>query len=286
MRTAMIALLALAALSQSAQAQLDPQMATILAVRDAAGWRIDVEVEGLGLTSVAFTPPGQPALDVPCESGSGVILCERVEPPPPSAGAATLAALLVQFPAGSWSLSVNGGALTAALPFDPQEPDGVVTVTDPANGATQVSSTPTVSYQNGCALCTFLEFQIEDLATLGEVFEIGALVFGAAPLPSGQLDFADFTTENTPGPLPVGDYRMMAAAGIGALETRAFDQGPEFQFGSGASLQSHTLFSVPEADGAAIAAAAALLVLTGCRRGARRARGVPRALRRPARVRR
>jgi hypothetical protein len=282
MRRALIALVAIAALSRSAQAQLDPQMVTILAVQDEAGWRIDVEVEGSGLTAVAFTPPGQPALDVPCESGPDGILCERVEPAPPGAGAETLAALLTQFPAGSWSLSVNDGMRTATLPFDPQEPDGVVTVTDPANGATGVSSTPAVTYQNGCAICTFLEFRIEDLATLGEVFEIEALVFGPAPLPSGQVDFADFTAEGTPDPLPDGDYQMMAASGVGALDTRAFDQGPTFQYGAGASLQSHTLFSVPEAGAAEIAAGAALLAL----RGARRARAARRALRRPARARR
>jgi hypothetical protein len=262
MRRTAVLLAAIAALSTSAQAQLEPQMVTIFAVRDAGGWRIDVETEGLGMTSASFTPPGQLALDVPCESGAGVILCERVEPPPPSAGAATLAALLAQFPAGGWLLSVNGGARTATLPFDPQEPDDVVTVTDPANGATNVSATPGVSYQNACASCTFLEFRIEDAATLGEAFEIEAIRVGLPPLPSGQIGFADFFA-GTPVPLPDGDYQLMAAAGTGALGTRSFDQGGEFQYGAGASLQSPTLFSVPEADGGALVAGAALLALAG-----------------------
>jgi hypothetical protein len=268
MRRAVLLISAITALSSSAQAQLDPQTVTILAVRDAGGWRIDVEVEGFGITSASFTPPGRPALDVPCETDPGEILCERVEPAPPAAGAATLAALLVQFPAGSWLVSVNDGARTATVPFDPQEPDGVVTVTDPADGATGVGATPDVIYQNACATCNALEFQIEDAATLGEVYEIGTLLFGPAPLPSGQLDFADFT-EGTLGPLPDGAYRMMAAAIIGAIETRSFDQGPAFEFGAGASLQSHTLFSVPEADGGALVASAALLSLA--RRAGRRA---------------
>jgi len=267
MRRTAILLAAILALSSTAQAQLEVQMVTVLAVRDPGGWRIDVEVEGIGVTSASFTPPGQPVLDVPCEVGGDVVLCERVEPAPPSAGYATFAALLAQFPAGGWLLSVNGGARTATVPFDPQEPDGVVSVTDPADGATQVSSTPDVSYQNGCASCTFLEFHIEDAATLGEVFEIGAFLFGAPPLPSGQLAFDDFTAEGTPSPLPDGDYRLMAAAGVGALQTRTFDQGPEFQFGSGASLQSPTFFSVPEADAGGIAASAALLALAGLAKG-------------------
>jgi hypothetical protein len=259
MRNAVILLVAAVALTSSAQAQLEPDFVTILAVRDAGGWRIDVEVEGIDLTSASFTPPGQPALDVPCEVGSGEILCQRVEPAPPSAGAASLAMLLTQFPAGGWLLSVNDGARTATVPFDPQEPDGLVTVTDPANGATNVSATPDLSYQNACASCNFLEFRIEDAATLGELFEIGGLVSGPPPLPSGQLDFADF--EDAPGPLPNGAYGLMAAAIDGSLETRSFDQGPEFEFGFGASLQSYTLFSVPEANGAALVAIATLLAL-------------------------
>ena len=72
MRSAVLVLAAIVALASSAQAQLDPELVTILAVRDAGGWRIDVEVEGVGITSASFTPPGGPALDVPCErSGRG-----------------------------------------------------------------------------------------------------------------------------------------------------------------------------------------------------------------------
>jgi hypothetical protein len=261
MRSAAILFTAVAALSSSAQAQLAPEIVTILAVRDAGGWRLDAEVEGTGITSASFTPPGRPALDVPCESDPGLVLCERVEPAPPSAGFATLAALLTQFPAGSWPLSVNGGALTVTLPFAPVEPDGVVTVTDPADSATNVSTTPDVSYQNTCASCTFLEFRIEDAATGGEVFEISTILFGPAPLPSsGQLYFEDFG-EGPPTPLPIGEYGLIAAAGIGALETRSFDQGGDFEYGAGASLQTYSLFSVPEPDAGALVASAALLGL-------------------------
>jgi len=260
MRSAVLVLAGIVALASSAQAQLDPQLVTILAVRDTGGWRIDVEVEGAGITSAAFTPPGGPALDVPCENDPNVVLCERVEPAPPAAGAASLAALLTQFPAGNWIVSVNGGALTATLPFDPQEPDGVVTVTDPADGATNVSATPDVTYQNACASCGFLEFRIEDAATLGETFETSTILFGPAPLPSGQLYFADFG-DGPPTPLPIGEYQLVAAAGVGALETSGFDQGDEFEYGAGASLQTHTRFSVPEPDAGALVASAALLGL-------------------------
>lgn len=253
------------ALDSSAQAQLDPGLVTILAVRDSGGWRLDVEVEGAGLTSASFTPPGRPAFDVPCEDDPDVVLCERVEPAPPAAGAATLAALLTQFPAGSWALAVNGGALTATLPFDPQEPDGVVTVTDPADGATNVSATPDVTHQNACASCNFLEFRIEDVATLGETFETSALLFGPAPLPSGQILFEDFGDE-VPAPLPNGEYQLMAAAGIGALESSSFDQGDAFEFGAGAELQTYTRFTAPEPGTAALAAGAALFALAAGRR--------------------
>jgi hypothetical protein len=264
MRIAGILLMAVLAPLSSAQAQPEPEMVTILAVRDAGGWRIDVEIEGIGLTSASFTPPGQPALVVACESGPGEVLCERIEPAPPAAGAPTLAALLTQFPAGNWLVSVDGGVLSATVPFAPVEPDGVVTVTDPANGATNVSPTPDVSYQNACSSCTFLEFRIEDAATLGTVFEIDAFLSGAAPLPSGLLDFEAFD-EGTAPPLPDGEYQLMAAAIDGALEARSFDQGGAFDFGAGASLQTRTSFRVPEPGAAALAAAAAA-ALTGLQR--------------------
>lgn len=260
MRRTVLLLAALTALSSPAQAQLDPQAVTILAVRDTGGWRLDVEVEGAGITSASFTPPGGPALDVPCENDPSVVLCERVEPAPPAAGAASLAALLTQFPAGSWLVSVNGGALTATVPFAPVEPDGVVTVTDPADGATNVSATPDVTYQNACTSCNFLEFRIEDAATLGETFETSTVLFGPAPLPSGQLYFADFG-DGPPTPLANGEYQLLAAAGIGALETTQFDQGDAFEYGAGASLQAYTLFSVPESAAGSLVAVSALVAL-------------------------
>jgi len=266
-RAALFAVILL--LGSKAEAQPVVSLVTLLAVKDAGGWHIDGEVEGTGLTSAAFVPPGRPALDLPCESGPGVILCEREEPSPPAPGFESLAALLVDFPAGNWQLSVNGGVRTATLPFDPESPDGFVTVTNPADGATHVSSTPTVTYQNACATCPFLEFRIEDAATVGDALEIDALITGPPPLPSGQLDFADFF-DAAPTPLLVGDYRLIAGAGNGSLDTRAFDQGVgpafEFQYGRGAELQSHSSFSVPEPAGAALAACSALLALARRRR--------------------
>jgi len=271
MKGRMLLVAAIVVTSLQANAQLSVSIVTLLAVRDANGWRIDGEVEGSGVTSAVLTPPGRAGFALPCESGPGVVLCERVEPAPPAPGFASLAALLADYPAGSWSLSVNGGVLTATLPFDPQEPDNVVTVTDPANGAMNVTSTPGLAYQNDCTNCAFLLFMIEDAATLGLVTEIEAMVSGPPPLPSGQLDFADFF-DGAPTPLADGSYRLIAGAGAGSLEVRNFDQGTgaafEFQYGRGANLETATSFSVPEPAGGAFAAAIALLGLARRRRGA------------------
>jgi hypothetical protein len=265
----MLLVAAMLVTSFQANAQLSVSMVTLLAVRDADGWRIDGEVEGIGVSSAVLTPPGRAGFALPCESGPGVVLCERVEPAPPAAGFASLAALLADYPAGSWSLSVNGGALTATLPFDPQQPNGVVTVTNPANGAMNVTSTPNLTYENACTDCGFLLFMIEDAATLGLVTEIDAVVIG--PLPSGQLDFADFF-DAAPTALADGGYRLIAGAAVGVLEVRHFDQGIgaafEFEYGSGANLETATSFSVPEPAGGAFAAAVALLGLARRRRGA------------------
>jgi MYXO-CTERM domain-containing protein len=233
---------------------------TLLAVRDASGWHVDAEVEGTGVTSASFAPPGRPLLDLPCDDDPDVVLCEREEPAPPSAGYASLAALLAAFPAGSWQLAVNGGALTATLPFDPVEPDGVVTVTDPADGAAFVGATPDVSYANACTACPFIELRIEDAPTQGLAVEIETLVSGAPPLPPGQVPFAEFFDE-TPVPLPAGAYRIVAGAALGSLTTTSFDQGGgalEFSYGRGAELQTVTTFTVPEPDAAMIAAIAGL----------------------------
>ena len=266
MKGRMLLVAAIVVTSLQANAQLSVSIVTLLAVRDANGWRIDGEVEGSGVTSAVLTPPGRAGFALPCESGPGVVLCERVEPAPPAPGFASLAALLEAYPAGSWSLSVNGGVRTATLPFAPQQPDGVVTVTDPANGAMNLTSTPSVAYQNACTNCGFLLFLIEDAATLGLVTEIETMVNGPPPLPSGQLAFADFF-DAAPTPLADGTYRLVAGAAVGALTVLPFDQAGEFQYGGGANLETVTFFSVPEPAGGAFAAALALLGLAR-RRGA------------------
>ena len=265
--TLLIAMIVMAPFAASAQPS--DVLVTLLAVRDAGGWRIDGEVEGAGVTAAVFTPPGGAAFVVPCENDPDVVLCERVEPAPPAAGFASLAALLTAYPAGNWALSVNDGARTATLPFAPQQPNGTVDVTNPANGATNVSSTPSVAYQNGCTNCGFLTFRIEDAATQGLVTEIEALRTGPPPLPPGQIAFAEFF-DGAPTALAPANYQLVSGAGVGALEVRSFDQGTgstyQFQYGAGASLEAATSFRVPEPAAGAFAAAATLLGLARRRR--------------------
>lgn len=259
----------MALLAASAAAQPSVSLVTLLAVMDEGGWRIDGEVEGTGLTSAVFVPPGKPPLVLPCETDPDVVLCEGVVPAPPAAGYKSLATLLVAYPAGNWLLSLNAGVRTATLPFAPQAPDGAVTVTDPADGATGVSSTPSVTYQNACSICAFLEFRIEDAATAGTALEIEHTLLGAPPLPSGQLAFADFF-DGAPVPLAIGDYDLVTGAGNGTLDTRSFDQGVgtafEFQYGRGAEFQRRSSFQVPEPAGSALAAVGALIALSRRRR--------------------
>lgn len=274
MRARMLLIATIVMTALPASAQPSDVLVTLLAVRDAGGWRIDAEVEGVGVSSAVFTPPGGAAFVVPCENDPDVVLCERVDPAPPAAGFASLAALLAAYPAGNWALSVNDGARTATLPFDPQQPNGTVDVTSPANGASNASSTPSVAYQNGCANCGFLLFLIEDAATQGLVTEIEALRTGPPPLPSGQIAFADFF-DGAPVALSPGDYRLIAGAGAGALGLRNFDQGTgpayEFQYGGGASLETATTFRVPEPSAAGCAAVATLLALAHRRSAQKRA---------------
>ena len=51
-----------------------------------------------------------------------------------------------------------------------------------------MSPTPDLSYQNACSSCTFLEFRIEDAATLGTVFEIDAFAKGTEAVARAVAD--------------------------------------------------------------------------------------------------
>jgi hypothetical protein len=238
---------------------------SLFALETPFGWILEANADGSDqLTSVSLTPPGKAPLAFVCEA-TGLIAasCEYDDDTP----VASLAALLVDFPAGTWVLTVNG-SLSADLLFQPVEPDGTVSVTSPADGAVGVANTPSVSYTNDCTNCNFLIFEIEPMAG-GTVIEFLA----EAPLASsGTLLYDDFVSLDAPKPETLADgvYLLFAGAINGALSIETLAPGSPgeqtFEFARGAERDEQNVFTVPEPAGAVIAAVAILAALARRRR--------------------
>jgi len=242
---------------------------SIVAVQTAAGWFLETDLDGPPGTipDATLTPPGGSPLTLTCEFAGGEDRCFRTDPPADGVGFGSLAALLAIYPAGSYLLSLDGGALTAQLDFAPAEPDGSVAVMLPANGAVGVSPTPSIAFTNDCDTCGFLFFEIEGFdATDGISLETTRI--GPPPFPAtGTVDYAELSSLGGPKPaaLPDGSYRLAAGAGRGSLTDETFQEGGGFQYGTGAERRTTTGFTVPEPAGG-LASAAMLGAFGACAR--------------------
>jgi hypothetical protein len=229
-------------------------------------WFLNVGVEGsTNITSASVTPPGQAAIPLDCADQGTFVECDFEHLDFPS-----LASLLATYPAGTWVLELNSGARTANLDFSPVAPDGVGTASDPANGATNVSPTPTVSYDQDCTNCDALLVEITGIATPIQV-ELERVFF--APLDaSGSVPYADFEPfegSTKPPELPEGQYQLSLSTVVGSLTTETLTPGgDEFEYATGGIRNVETTFTVPEPSAAALGVALAALL-------ARRRRGAP-----------
>jgi hypothetical protein len=243
---------------------LDLELVSLLALQEARGWILHVEVEGTSdIVSVSLVPPGRAALAIPCTSGGGISDCTREVPASGLPGFATLAALLAAYPAGTWTLVVNGGP-SAALGFSPVAPDAGLVVTAPADGAVDVSPTPSVDYALACTNCNFLYFQIRDQSPSFDL-ALESSILAAPPLPAtGSMPYAMFEAIDgaTPAALPDARYELEIWSGVGMDSTGSLGGDP-FEYGRGAATVWQSVFTVPEpaaaASGAAALAAAAAL---------------------------
>jgi hypothetical protein len=260
---------------QAAAAAVSVDLLDLFAAEDdAGGWRLEVSLEGTELTDVLLTPPGRGAITLSCaDIGGGTIECDFDDPPSSAPGFASLAVLLAAYPAGPWTLDVDGSALTAAVAFGPTEPDDRVTVTSPAEGAADVSPTPTIDYSHACSNCVALGFEIWNPPA--ETVGLELFVFGSPPASPGSVAYADFTSNQGPKPpaLPNGTYRLTASTIVGSVTTEPLVPSGSFTYTTGAIRDDDQLFTVPEPSGAAGALAA--LAALGCL-GARSTRREPR----------
>lgn len=258
----------------TARAAVTLDLFALLAYEDDSGWRLVAELEGSNeITTATLTPPARPAFALACGASS-----ERTECEFESSEAASLAELLTAYPSGQWTLSLNGGTRSATLGFAPVAPDGLVTVTSPADGAADVSPTPTIAWVHDCSNCVALSFDLVDVAG---AFPIGLEVFvaGSPPPSPGSLAYDALESYRGPKPaaLPDGSYALAAATVVGSVTNRNLTPGGDaFEYSSGALRATESRFTVPE-PAAPAATAAALGLATIARRRRRRAAPAQRA---------
>jgi hypothetical protein len=256
------AILALAAAPARAQTL---ELVNLNAEQQGSDWFLNAELEGsTNITSASVAPPGQAAILLGCENPGGFVECDFEDH-----GFASLADLLATYPAGTWALALNGGARTASLDFAPAEPDGVGTASDPADGATNVSPTPTVSYDQDCTNCDALVVEIDGV---GGPTDVGLEVVLFAPLDaSGSIPYADFDSFEGPKPsaLPDGQYQLTLSTAVGSISTENLTPGGDhFEYVTAGIRNVETVFTVPEPGGASLGVAASALLARWRRRGA------------------
>jgi hypothetical protein len=228
-------------------------------------WFLNIGIEGsTNITSASLTPPGKAAIPLVCTNQGGFVACDF-----DAVGFASLEQLLESYPAGTWVLELNSGDRTANLDFDPVDPDGVGTVSDPLDGAANVSPTPSVSYDQDCTNCDALIVEINGHTTPVDV-GLERVLF--APLAaSGSVSYADFESFEGPKPsaLPDGQYHLTLSTAVGGITTENLTPGGDaFDYVTAGIRNVDTFFTVPEPSAAALGVAVAALLARRRRGGA------------------
>ncbi len=219
-------------------------------------WFFIVGVLGEGLTSGAVMPPAGGALPLTDAGGGGLELELEAGP------FASFAALQAAHPAGSYTITINGGH-TVTLVWDPTEPVGAggapsLVIDSPADGATGVSATPDVAFTLDCTNCDDLNLELQSIA--GATFGFGELDVGTFtnPIPFAAMDSSGGETE-----LPLGPVDALLLAGLVEFADSSFDAPsalPPFTYIEAGLVSAVSTFTVPE-PGAVVAAVAALATL-------------------------
>jgi MYXO-CTERM domain-containing protein len=261
--TLVLLLAAAAPLGARAQSVIDLELLVFEGKLDgmSQGWTFELELEGTGLGAVTLTPPGQSA--IPIVDG------DATDREFQSATFASFAALQLSFPAGSYAIDVNAGAITLMLDFNPVAPDGGGFFTFPTHGSSTLDTTPTFSVDNSaCTNCNVQALHVEDTGFTSVDLDY----FEFAPF-SSSIPLASFEpNEGGAGPiteLPFDDYETCVSLAVATIESDFMNGGQTFELIRAAVDNSCIRFTVPE-PGGSVLGATALVTLAALARRRRR----------------
>jgi hypothetical protein len=243
MRFSLLVISALAAISAgTANAQLDVDEVSLLVFENQeagapAVWTIQVEIDGVGITSANVTPPLGDPIAVPGDSTD-----RELE----SASFASFAALQDEFPpsdaSNKYVITLNG-TTTLTLDFVPVPANGFGRFTFPTDGSSTLDTTPTFTLTNACTNCVAQSVFVQDFLFGG--VEIERLDFGP-PFPS-LVELSELMP--VIAELPLGGYEACIGAANGAIESDFSSGGQIFEYTHAALAEDCIEFSVvPQPD--------------------------------------
>jgi hypothetical protein len=224
-------------------------------------WFVEISVGGVDLESGILSSP----------TGASITLGPTSQPGEISGGTryADLLALDSAFPLGTWSLSLNGGAVAGSLPYDPLlTPNGSAPISSPTFGESGLSLTPTMLVDNQCTNCELYSGS----TAFGATALVGRVAMLGIGAPLETIPVAPTTTQiDFSSPLrPATRYRFETSV--------ATNNYLPFQFGSDAfayyqlatQTQSTDFATMVPEPGTGLLLAGGLLLLSARRRSAAR----------------
>jgi hypothetical protein len=233
------ALAAITAGTANAQLTVDEVSLLVFENQEAgvpAGWTIQVEIDGVGITSANVTPPLGDPIAVPGDSTRRDI---------ESTSFASFAALQDEFPpsdaSNKYVITLNG-TTTLTLDFVPVPANGFGRFTFPTAGSSTLDMTPTFTLTNACTNCIAQSVFVQDFFFGG--VEIERVDFGP-PFPT-SVELSDLMP--VVAELPLGGYEACIGAANGAIEPVS-NGGQTFEYTHAALAEDCIEFSVvPQPD--------------------------------------
>jgi hypothetical protein len=231
------------------------------------GWIFEAYVMGSDLVEGTITPPGGPSL--------ALIEDDEAEFGFVSDPFVSLEELQASYPAtadSGYVIRLNHAVASVELDFDPLVPDGLTTISAPADEAV-VGPRPAFSNASSCTTSEGLVAELDDHDTGGVLGEHAA-VYGT-PLPT-TVAFDDFQANEGSADLSEGlprelEYSFSTEVFTEVITFESLTPADDFDYYAAAFRTDRILFSVPEASALQLAAGAlmTLVWLRNSKRGSR-----------------